>query len=186
MPRFLHPNLKPAMKNSILFLLALVILPIPVFAEKEAKLENPLISIASFLEDATEVKSYREKRRISTETFVELSRQPDTIILDTRSKAAFEQKHLKGARHLNFSDITKSSLAKTIPSPETRVLIYCNNNFRNNSPAFASKKPGAALNIPTFITLYNYGYRNIYELGPLEDENDTILEFSGTTAPKTK
>jgi hypothetical protein len=33
----------------------------------------------------------------------------------------------------------------------------------------------AALNIPTFITLYTYGYRNVYELEPLLDLEATVI-----------
>ena len=37
-----------------------------------------------------------------------------------------------------------------------------------------------ALNIPTFINLYGYGYRNIYELDELVHINDPRIEFEGT------
>jgi hypothetical protein len=33
------------------------------------------------------------------------------------------------------------------------------------------------LNISTYIALYSYGYRNVYELGPLLDINKSKLEF---------
>ena len=35
-------------------------------------------------------------------------------------------------------------------------------------------------NIPTYINLYGYGYRNIYELDELVEMNDPRLEFEGT------
>jgi rhodanese-related sulfurtransferase len=142
-----------------------------------AEIENIQIDIGGFFTEAGEAGALREKNRVSVEDFVRMSREEGTIILDTRSKEMFERKHLKGALHLNFSDITKGSLEKVIPNKGTRILIYCNNNFRNNSLAFAPKSAAAALNIPTFITLYTYGYRNVYELGPVEDEQNTILEF---------
>ena len=45
-------------------------------------------------------------------------------------------------------------------------MIYCNNNFANEQkkPAIQSKMVELALNIPTFINLYGYDYKNIYEL----------------------
>ncbi len=165
--------------RTILFLS--VSLPILAFvAQAEKPAVNRQINFNAFLADAVKVESHRAQRRVSVEEFVRLANTSGTIVLDTRSKAAFDRKHIKGARHLNFSDITKDSLAKVIPNPETRILIYCNNNFTNNSPAFASKAPAAALNIPTFVTLFTYGYRNVYELGPEVDELNTILEFEGT------
>ena len=71
--------------------------------------------------------------------------------------------------------MTKERLQKAIPNPNTRILIYCNNNFLNRPVVFQRKSAPAALNIPTFITLYEYGYRNVYELGPLLDADKTIL-----------
>ena len=64
-----------------------------------------------------------------------------------------------------------------LPDKEVRVLIYCNNNFRNAEEAFPSKLPSASLNIPTYIALYDYGYRNVYELGPQLDIDASSLEF---------
>ena len=85
------------------------------------------------------------------------------------------------AINLSFPDITVDSLPQTIPSRNTRVLIYCNNNFTGARSAFPSKIARASLNLSTFIALYSYGYRNIYELGPLIDVKNTKLEFDGVT-----
>ena len=37
-----------------------------------------------------------------------------------------------------------------------------------------------ALNVPTYINLYGYGYRNVYELDELVDVNDPRVEFEGS------
>ena len=72
--------------------------------------------------------------------------------------------HIDGAVHLNFSDFTDAKLAETIPSKATRILIYCNNNFVDDVAPVPVKRMELALNVPTFINLYGYGYQNIYEL----------------------
>ena len=59
----------------------------------------------------------------------------------------------------------------------TRILIYCNNNFLNNIQPLTLKSAPLALNIPTFMTLYGYGYKNLYEFGPAVDENDGLIGF---------
>ena len=41
--------------------------------------------------------------------------------------------------------------------------------------AFPLKLPTASLNLSTFTALYNYDYRNVYELGPNVDVKKTIL-----------
>ena len=141
---------------------------------------NPQIDFRAFLTLSVEVEEHRKTRKVKLEKFLEMQKEPRTILLDTRSKANYDLKHLAGARHLNFSEMTKGDLAKVIPSKDTRILIYCNNNFTDNSPQFLPKMPALALNIPTYLTLYGYGYRNVYELGESVSEKDPRIKFAGT------
>ena len=39
-----------------------------------------------------------------------------------------------------------------------------------------------ALNIPTYINLYGYHYRNVFELSDLVSVDNPLLEFEGTEA----
>ena len=106
-----------------------------------------------------------------------MSREPGTIVLDARSKEKYEELHVKGAINLSFPDITIESLKTILPDKEAQILIYCNNNFRGAEMPFPSKLPTASLNLSTYIALYTYGYRNVYELAPLIDLNQSKLEF---------
>ena len=72
------------------------------------------------------------------------------------------------------------SRTETAKIEDTRVLIYCNNNFKSAPRAFAPKAAPASLNISTYIALATYGYTNVYELGPLLDVETTKLPFEGT------
>lgn len=166
-----------------------------------------------------EVHAYRKNRLIDWNTFNTYSKEPKTVILDTRSKEMYDRKHVKGAIHLNFSDFTQANLKRLIPDENTRILIYCNNNFKDDPINFATKsyvpKPifqvtsrgnskqsagklplqqlqlqqiplepakelTLALNIPTFINLYGYGYKNVYELSELVSVVLPGLIFEGT------
>ena len=60
---------------------------------------------------------------------------------------------------------------------DQKILIYCNNNFVGEPQAFATKVAPPSLNLSTYISLYTYGYRNVYELGPLLDVKRTKLEL---------
>ena len=140
----------------------------------------------------SEVKGHRQSRLVSIDRFQEMSHQENVIILDTRSAEMFRRKHIKGAVHLNFSDFTQENLAALIPDPDTKILIYCNNNIDGDEINFATKtvKPllirkdikaiTLALNIPTYINLYGYGYRNVYELTELVFPWDKRIIFEGT------
>jgi hypothetical protein len=159
------------------------------------------VSFNDFKNLVAEVETHREKRLIDLNTFLKMSKKPGVIILDTRSTFRYKRIHIKGAKHLSFTDFTQDNLAEVIPSFETIILIYCNNNFDGNQTDFASKvampitssgsiitaqfnsqkKPlMMALNIPTYINLYGYGYHNVYELNELVNVNDPRINFEGS------
>jgi rhodanese-related sulfurtransferase len=162
------------------------------------------VNFQDFRQLVSEVEAHRAKRLIDLNTFLEMSKKEGVVVLDTRSKFRYDRIHLKGAQHLNFSDFTQSNLARVIPSFDTTVLIYCNNNFEGNQVDFASKmvmpsvikKTGEitpalqfkdqekplmmALNVPTYINLYGYGYRNVYELHELVKVTDPRVSFEGS------
>jgi len=140
--------------------------------------DNPAIDMQGYLEVSLAAAKHRQTRRLSEADFIRMSREPRTIILDARSRQRFDELHVKGAINLSFSDIAVESLRATIPDKVTRILIYCNNNFTDAEGPFPSKLPSASLNLSTYIALYNYGYRNVYELAPLIDIKTSGLEFA--------
>jgi hypothetical protein len=146
------------------------------------RVENPAIDMAGYLKAASEAARHREARRVSEEEFLRLSREPGTIVLDARSRQKYDELHVKGAINLSFPDIAIDSLQRAIPDKSARVLIYCNNNFKNAPGPFPSKLPSASLNLSTYIALYNYGYRNVYELAPLVDLAASKLSFEPSAA----
>lgn len=143
---------------------------------------NRLIDYPGFLEDAAKVGKLRESRRVSEADFIQMAADPGTIVLDARSQEKFDMLHIKGAQNLSLPDFTAADLEKLIPDKNTRVLIYCNNNFENESLAMMAKSLTSSLNIYTFNTLYSYGYRNVYELGPLLDIRKARFDFEGSRA----
>lgn len=149
----------------------------------QAPILNPKIDYETFLKSAQETSETFHQRSVSEEDFLKMAAETGTLILDARSKEKFAMLHIKGAVNLNLSDFTEDNLKKVIPDKNTRILIYCNNNFENEPVALALKRAPAALNIHTFNTLYHYGYTNVYQLGPLLDIKTTRIPFEGTRAP---
>ena len=156
-------------------LLALVGLGSGGVAAADSSIPNPQIDMPAYLKIAAEAAAHRETHRVSEADFLRMSREPGTIVLDARSREKYDLLHVRGAVNLSFPDIAIDSLARTLPDKNARILIYCNNNFRNQPEAFPSKAPNASLNVSTYISLYSYGYRNVYELGPLLDVRHTKL-----------
>jgi len=152
------------------------------FAQSKQPIPNPAIDMKGFLRISAEAAKHRETRRLTEEEFIRMSREPGTIVLDARSKEKYDELHIKGAINLSFPDITVDSLKTLLPDLNTHILIYCNNNFQNAERPFPTKMAPASLNLSTYISLYTYGYRNVYELGPLLDLKQSKLEFESTPA----
>lgn len=197
--------------NRLLFVVAAGLLfPWAALAQPPAKAGGKYppakVNFEDFKELVREVEGHRARRVVDLNTFLKMSQEPGVLVLDTRSAFRYERIHLKGAKHLAFTDFTQDNLAKVIPDAATKVLIYCNNNFEGNPVDFASKvggllRPDArkavisqvssqkkpvmlALNIPTYINLYGYGYREVYELGELVNVNDPRIRFEGTVVDR--
>lgn len=147
---------------------------------REPLIDNDAIDMEGFLSVANQAAVHRAPRRVTEDEFLEMSRQPGVVILDARSREMFDLLHVEGAINLPFPDIDIESLATILPDKNTPILIYCNNNFENEERAMRRKMARASLNLSTYVSLYTYGYRNIYELGPRKDPRDSKLPLVGT------
>ena len=174
------------MSKAVLFPLATAIAlsATPIAAEEApAKTtgEAAEIDYAGFAKLTGDVSTVREQRLLTLAQFNARAAQADTLILDTRSADAFARGHIDGAVNLPFSDFTDEKLAEVIGKDTNRpILIYCNNNFRDNVAPVMLKRAPLALNIPTFINLIGYGYTNVWELGDTVSVKD--VEWVGTGA----
>lgn len=187
----------------MLFALSLMLMLASAAQAQTTNYPKAKVSFVDFKGLVAEVEAHRASRLIDLNTFLKMAREPGVILLDSRSTFRYERLHVKGAKHLSFTDFTQGNLKQVIPSFETKILIYCNNNFEGNQVDFASKvalprpqsgraeasqlaaqaKPVMmALNIPTYINLFGYGYRNVYELNELVNVNDPRIAFAGTVA----
>lgn len=174
--------------TAILFSFALT------FAQKSADTD-----FDTYLVMAMQAKEHRTDRLVNFDEFLRMSKETNTVILDSRSDKKFESKHLKGAVHLDFTDFDEGSLRKKLgefgAKDSVRILIYCNNNFDDDRENFVAKTARSyeeklplnkrsislALNISTYIQLYAYGYQNVYELSERLSVYDKRAEFEGTS-----
>lgn len=152
-------------------------------AQRASEIRNPAIDMDGFLKVSQDAAKHRSTRRLTEDQFIAASKEPGVVVLDARSKERFDELHIDGAINLSFPDITVESLAAKLPDKKTKILIYCNNNFENAPSAFPTKIAPASLNLSTYISLYTYGYRNVYELGPLLDAKTTKLKLVASAPP---
>jgi phage shock protein E len=163
--------------HMIRFLLVIFSIVAAVASASAQAAEATHIDYNGFRALTQEVYAYRADRLVNLAQFQAMAREPKTIILDARSASAYAQGHIEGAINLAFTDFTAQSLADALGDPNTRILIYCNNNFSNNVQPVMLKARPLALNIQTFINLYGYGYHNVYELAETVDFNDAAVRW---------
>jgi Rhodanese-like domain len=161
--------------------------------QQQSAIPNPAIDAPGFQQTVRESAAIRESRRLTEAEFLQAMQEKGVVVLDARSTRNFDRRHIKGAVNLPFTEFTAESLAAVIPNKNTKILIYCNNNFQDtvgtvtgNNGSFATKAPSTALNLSTYATLRGYGYTNVYELGPLLEISSTKLPFVGTEVPKAQ
>jgi len=142
---------------------------------------NPQVDYPAFAQLTVELASLRNQRRLAWADFSARAAAEGALLLDARSADAFARGHLKGAVNLPFTDFTDEALAAVIgANPDRPIYIYCNNNFRDHRAPIALKRAPMALNIPTFINLHGYGYRNIWELADVIGTKDPGVVWEGT------
>ena len=146
-------------------------------AAPPAQAGPPEINYSEFRRIANEIEPYRQTRLIDWQGFLAASTDPDVLILDARSERQFAAGHIAGAVNVPLPEFSVDRLAEVIGPTDRPILIYCNNNFINNRPPVISKAGPVALNIPTFIHLVAYGYRNIRELDSLIDLEDPRIPW---------
>src|SRR3546814_974833 len=106
---------------------------------------NPQIDYRAFQALAASVAPERAQRLIAFDAFKAEAAKPGTLLLDARSKDAFQRGHIKGAVNLPLTDFTAESLAEVIGrDPNRPILIYCNNNFSNHQSPVPLKQIGRA------------------------------------------
>ncbi|MES2995252.1 MAG: rhodanese-like domain-containing protein [Verrucomicrobiota bacterium] len=147
---------------------------------------NPHIDAEGFQKLVTASMNERKSDLLTENQFVMLSKNPDVVVLDARTKEKFDNIHVKGAVHLAFTDFTAEALAKVIPEKTTTILIYCNNNFGGDPVNLACKVATVSLNLQTYANLRAYGYTNIKELKPYLDVRTTKIPMEGLTADSSK
>lgn len=138
---------------------------------------NPQIDYDGYRALIAEVQPYRRARLIDWKTFAAAAAEPDVLILDARSAEQFAAGHIRGAVNVPLPEFSDERLAEAIGRPDRPILIYCNNNFRNDRPPVMLKSGRLALNLSTFTHLYGYGYRNVRELNDVMDFDDPKVEW---------
>src|SRR5262245_22211783 len=97
--------------RKLAFAYILIVSTLAAYAQTN-KIPNRLIDYDKFLTNAASVGRLRNERRIREDEFIAMSAEPATVIYDARSDDKYVKLHIKGAKHLDFTEITVDNLAK--------------------------------------------------------------------------
>lgn len=144
----------------------------------------------AFVEAAEAAADRRTHALTPLDDFKSLIGQENTVLLDTRSRDAFERLHIDGAVNVEFADVSAETLLGVGIDSSTRVLIYCNNNFVSDGEPAAislqSKSTRTALNVPTTVTLRQAGVDKVVELAEAVAFTDSRLPLVGSDAAEVE
>jgi hypothetical protein len=148
---------------------------------------NPQIDYDGYRSLVAEVQPYRRARLLSWDAFAAAAAEPGVLILDARSAEQFAAGHIEGAVNVPLPEFSDERLAEAIGRTDRPILIYCNNNFRDDRPPVMLKSGRLALNLSTFTHLYGYGYRNVRELNDVLAMDDPKVRWvTGATQPRAR
>jgi rhodanese-related sulfurtransferase len=154
---------------------ALAVIAAPAAAEP---VPNPQIDYRGYMALVQKLEPVRNARLVAWPEFHRLAKAKRAILLDPRTPDAFAKGHLKGAVNVPLTDFSADRLREVLGEDTDRpIFLYCNNHFRENRPPVVLKTGKLAIAIPTFISLYGYGYENVWELADVIGMDDPGVEW---------
>ena len=78
------------------------------------------------------------------------------ILIDVREKDEFDEKHLDGAINISYT-VIGDKISGITNDKESKIIVYCKSGARSNKAA---------------NTLKSLGYKNIYDLGSINNCKD--------------
>jgi len=173
-----------AKRNNIIALLAaglFVGLAIfPASAQTPETPETQDTKAAKFTRDLGPALDHRTGRIISLDTFSQMYSEANTVVLDTRTAVDFASGHIYGAVNVPLSEMSLLRLADAIEDRQTRILIYGDENIGEISGRSDYDISTLPVNLLTYISLHNYGYYEVYELGDKASFRDERLNWIDT------
>ena len=131
-----------------------------------------------FARDMTPALQYRSERLLDLDTFSQMNSEANTIILDTRSVEEFRSGHIEGAINMPLSQMTLLNLGDLIDDRETRILLFGNENIAEVADRSDFEISTIPMNLLTYVSLYRYGYEDIYELNESASMTDERLRWT--------
>jgi len=146
--------------------LSVLILPASAVRAEPVEAVPPKKFYRHALEEASTRKppvSYKEMRRMLD--------AGEIILIDLRSPEEFLRAHLKGAKNLPLTDVTKETLAKVVGDPSKKIVIYCAQNL------FPTRM--VSLTLMGYPAIHQLGYENVLQMEEIWHGPKQEIEWEG-------
>jgi len=147
-------------------------------SETRAEAQSHEQKAFAFTRDLGPALDHRLNRIIDLDRFAQMNREANTVILDTRSRAAFASGHIYGAVNVPLSEMTLLNLGDAIEDRETRILIYGDENIDEVAGRSDYEISSLPINLLTYISLHRYGYYELFELGEKASLKDERIDWA--------
>lgn len=98
---------------------------------------------------------------ISMDVAEEYMKEEDTIILDVRTEEEYQTGHIKGAINIPLHAIDGTVVAR-LKDYNQKIIVYCESGNRS---------------VQASAKLASIGYKNIYEIGGLDDYDGELSQL---------
>jgi hypothetical protein len=119
---------------------------------------------------------------IGASELLKLQKKGAVVLLDVRSKESFARRHIKGSINIPLTDLTETTLLKSVPSLTTPVVLICNYSLEQVRmiPMTLQAHPVLAAQKFTAIYRLNLWSSRDEEEKTNQAEQNKLLIFEGT------
>ena len=83
-----------------------------------------------------------------------MNEKEDVVLIDVRTSEEFNEEHLENAINIEYETIVETLKNNDSITFDTHIIVYCRSGNRSSI---------------AYETLYNAGYKNIYDLGAMSN-----------------
>jgi len=128
------------------------------------------------LDALSDTLTYEPMNSISAEGVASGLAKKSLVLLDVRSREAFDKAHIKWAVNLPLTEMTQDTLEQMIPDKESHIVVYCDYQLAPVRQIALSR-----LGEPV---LFKAGYKNLNQLETLWQRKDLGMNALATLSKK--
>ena len=155
-----------------------ILVALLVLLSLAARADSPPVLIEIKPQDFYQRASATPPTEISAKQLSDWLIEESVVLIDLRAKESYDAAHIRGAINLAIESLTTENLQKIVPNSDSRIVVYCANNFMPTRMI--------ALTTLGYPAIEQLGYRNVHRLEDLwRSQTCRESEKSAGAVPET-